>query len=77
MVREFAELFGYTTPPAQEFVCSTGLCHYKPAAQRPWVGLTEKEVSRLWSDAHNDTSDRMAFQVFAAYIDAELKEKNT
>jgi hypothetical protein len=19
----------YTTPPAQEFVCSTGLCHYK------------------------------------------------
>ena len=22
-----------TTPPAQEFVCSTGLCHYKPAAQ--------------------------------------------
>jgi hypothetical protein len=23
----------YTTPPAQEFVCSTGLCHYKPAAQ--------------------------------------------
>jgi len=22
----------YTTPPAQEFVCSTGLCHYKPAA---------------------------------------------
>jgi hypothetical protein len=33
MLREFAELFGYTTPPAaQEFICSTGLCHYKPAA---------------------------------------------
>jgi hypothetical protein len=33
MVREFAELFGYTHPsPAQEFICSTGLCHYKPAA---------------------------------------------
>jgi hypothetical protein len=32
MLREFAELFGYTTLPAQEFVCSTGLCHYKPAA---------------------------------------------
>jgi hypothetical protein len=32
MLREFAELFGYTTPPAQEIVCSTGLCHYKPAA---------------------------------------------
>ncbi len=24
----------YTAPPAQEFVCSTGLCHYKTAAQR-------------------------------------------
>jgi hypothetical protein len=23
----------YTAPPAQEIVCSTGLCHYKPAAQ--------------------------------------------
>jgi len=32
ILREFAELFGYTTPPAQEFICSTGLCHYKPAA---------------------------------------------
>ena len=21
--------YAYTTPPAQEFVCSTGLCHYK------------------------------------------------
>jgi hypothetical protein len=27
----------YTTPPAQEFVCSTGLCHYK--AKRQWVEL--------------------------------------
>jgi hypothetical protein len=36
MLREFAELFGYTTPPAaQEIVCSTGLCHYrKPLTAR-------------------------------------------
>jgi len=26
----------------QEFVCSTGLCHYK--AQREWVGLTDEEM---------------------------------
>jgi hypothetical protein len=26
-------IYGDTTTPAQEFVCSTGLCHYKPAAQ--------------------------------------------
>ena len=51
--------------------------YWQQKAQRPWAGLTEKKVSRLWSDAHNDTSDRMAFQVFAAYIEAELKELNT
>ena len=35
----------YTTPPAQEFVCSTGMCHYK--AKRPWVGLTEQDLSAI------------------------------
>jgi len=34
----------YTTPPAQEFVCSTGLCHYKPAAQPAPVPLTDDEI---------------------------------
>jgi hypothetical protein len=32
MLREFAELFGYTTPPA---------------AQRQWVGLTERELELI------------------------------
>jgi hypothetical protein len=32
MLREFAELFGYTTPPA---------------AQRQWVGLTDEEMDEL------------------------------
>ena len=46
----------YTTPPAQEFTCSTGLCHYKPAAQ-PAVPLTDEQKrdlikkSALW-DMH-------------------------
>jgi hypothetical protein len=31
--RCFEWLATHTTPPAQEIVCSTGLCHYKPAAQ--------------------------------------------
>lgn len=31
----------YTAPPAQEVVCSTGMCHFK--AQRTWVGLTDEE----------------------------------
>ena len=35
MLREFAELFGYTTPPA---------------AQRPWVGLTRGEIGDMRND---------------------------
>jgi len=35
----------YTTPPAQEFVCSTGLCHYR----KP---LTNEQVGKAARDAH-------------------------
>jgi hypothetical protein len=74
MLREFAELFGYTTPPAaqpaaQEFVCSTGLCHYKE--QRQWVGLVESEKADLWK---RDTAIPFSY---ADAIEAKLKEKNT
>jgi len=34
----------YTTPQPQEFVCSTGLCHYKTAAQREAVFATEAKL---------------------------------
>ena len=56
----------YTAPPKQEFVCSTGLCHYKQ-----WVGLTDEEEIELDEKYGDD---------FNAYIDArdtKLKEKNT
>ena len=33
----------YTTPPAQEFVCSTGLCHYK-AQRQP---LTDEKINEI------------------------------
>ena len=36
-------------------------------AQEP---LTDKIISKLWSDAHNDTSDRMAFQVLVRLVEA-------
>jgi hypothetical protein len=36
-----------TTPPVQEFVCSTGLCHYK-AQRQP---LTDEEI-RKFADTH-------------------------
>ena len=89
--------------PVQEFVCSTGLCHYKPAAQpapeqytaleqaltrlqkrygeleakvaaqRPWVGLSDIEVSCLWLN----TSPYFNENDFARAIEAKLKELNT
>jgi hypothetical protein len=63
------ETFVLTTPPAQEFVCSTGLCHYK--AQRQWVNLTHDEYDAI-CDKHSAMSD---FD-FLADIEAKLKEKN-
>jgi hypothetical protein len=107
----------YTTP--QEIMCSTGLCHYKPAAavqslpfgvggglvaiktllsrdpcvhantaiemidailkehpaaQRPWVGLTDEEKQELVSDEIGRVRD---YEDYADAIEAKLKEKNT
>jgi hypothetical protein len=63
----------YTTPPAQEFVCSTGLCHYK--AQREWVGMTDDDFENAFQETYimgdSDLKD------FAKVIEAKLKEKNT
>jgi len=59
----------YTTPPAQEFTCSTSLCHYK--AQRTWNGLTHDEYDAI-CDKHSAMSD---FD-FLADIEAKFKEKN-
>ena len=105
----------YTIPPAQEIVCSTGLCHYKPAAavqslpfgvggglvaiktllsrdpcvhantaiemldailkehpaaQRPWVGLTDNEKI----DCASPYDSRLCC---VEATEAKLKEKNT
>ena len=40
-----------------------------PAAQRPWVGLTDEEMQALW--------DRYAHMEMMRAIEAKLKEKNT
>lgn len=39
----------------------------QPAQRKP---LTEGQISWFWGEAHNDTSDRMPFQVFAKAIEA-------
>jgi hypothetical protein len=56
----------YTTPPAQEIVCSTGLCHYR----KP---LTDEQVLDCWKQAYDpgrrehDNATRMARAVEAAH----------
>jgi hypothetical protein len=62
----------YTTPPAQEFVCSTGLCHYKE--QRQWVGLSEEEIDKLKHLI--DWTATWSHGRFAYEIEQLLKEKN-
>jgi hypothetical protein len=44
----------YTTPPAAQTA----------------VPLTDEQIRWHWSNAHNDTTDRMAFEVFARAIEA-------
>jgi hypothetical protein len=70
-----------TTPPAQpaqEFVCSTGLCHYK--AKRPWVGLTDEERRgiREWQTIQEGLGPIWAPMMLYLYmaIEQRLKEKN-
>ncbi len=51
-----------------EFICSTGLCHYKP-----WAQLTDEEIVNIandcrWSETYHSK--------FARAIEAKLKEKN-
>jgi hypothetical protein len=42
-----------------------------PAAQRPWVGLTEEEIDNCWYQSGEVTPG------FARAIEAKLKERNT
>jgi hypothetical protein len=56
----YTQQYTYTTPPA---------------AQRPWVGLTEAEVDRCWNMTPMDTHNSR--HMFAYAIESKLKEKNT
>jgi hypothetical protein len=61
MLREFAELFGYTTPPA---------------AQRQWVGLTDEERGKVYAD-WRWIDGRTSNLALCEAIEAKLKELNT
>ena len=38
--------------------------------------LSESRIRWMWSEAHNDTSDRMAYQVLAAMVEAEVRKEH-
>ena len=40
------------------------------------MALSDEQISKMWSDAHNDTSDRMAYQVLAKAIEAEVRKQD-
>ena len=88
MLSEFAELFGYVTPPQQQaepppewpliknILAVFGLdaiafvAEWR-AAQRPWVGLTDEEITELDMEISGRTMDECV-----RAIEAKLKEKN-
>lgn len=47
------------------------------ASLKPIEPLSDKEITRLWSDAHNDTTDRMAHQVLARAVEARILGEST
>jgi hypothetical protein len=59
-------------PDALTIAYQAGFYDGKKAAQRPWVGLTQKEVQEI----HDTYHKRMGLQEFALALIANLKEKN-
>jgi len=68
----------YTTPSAQEFVCSTGLCHYK--AQRQQIAAEREAFPNLepvitWLESGCDPKQAAKeLRIYAAAIRARRQE---
>jgi hypothetical protein len=65
----------------EECVCCKAWEQYdgKTSAQRPWVGLTDEEISNLWSWSMTREAELTATtqqHAFARAIEAKLKEHN-
>jgi hypothetical protein len=53
--------------------CKKSGCERENIKPKEWVGLTDKEMYKLWLTTDEET-DRMAF---GKAVEAKLKEKNT
>jgi hypothetical protein len=76
--REVRALYDGTPPaqPAPEFVCSTGLCHYK-AQRQP---LTDEEIDDIWNrycDEMGEASINDAYDIARAIEAAHGIKENT
>jgi hypothetical protein len=58
--------------------CEVGEQLYTLPPQRPWVGLTEKEIAEFgtWHDNREEEVGWVPPSEIVAYIDDKLKEKN-
>jgi len=52
-----------------EVLVARAAIRWTNSQQEARVPLTEKQISKLWSDAHNDTSDLMAQQVLVRLVE--------
>jgi len=52
-------------------ICGGGARAFPKPPQRPWVGLTDEEIGKLYRDGWSNNME------FARAIEAKLKEKNT
>ena len=73
LLREFAELFGYVTPPQQQAEFDCPRCGHV-CSQRQWVGLEIEEILDLF-DINNVYGSKWI--EFARTVEAKLKERNT
>ena len=81
----FGSLPVYDVPPSEPVACKT--CESLARAvmmdqtshdtRREWVGLTEEEISEIWSIIEMQNDDMHELKKFARTIEAKLKEKNT
>jgi hypothetical protein len=45
--------------------------------ERPWVGLTDREIDDLYCEHHDDYGYQLSATGYERAIEAKLKEKNT
>jgi len=59
---------------ANDLRCHLAIAPAPQPAQKPWVGLTDREKSNLWLESRAAIP---RFHTYATLVEAKLKDKNT